>query len=143
MAKISRIMVPTDLSRLSEAAFAYATMLAKKHRAKMYLVHVMDPAPVLAPTALGMSTETFDRRMKKEEENLLRRVAKRLGKAETILRKGNVTDELLSVARAKKADLIVMSTHGRSGIGHVLLGSVAEKIVRKSGCPVLTVKPSR
>ena len=144
MATIKRILVPTDLSQLSQVAFDYAATFAKHHRATIYLVHVMEPAPAMVPTALGISTDAFEKRMVKEASAALDRLAQRFGKnVKPVLRRGNVAQELLKAAKSTKANLIVMSTHGRSGIGHVLVGSVAEKIVRQARCPVLTVKPTR
>lgn len=146
MVTIKRILVPTDLSRLSQAAFNHAATLAQRYRARIYLVHVMEPAPAVVPTYLGVTTKDFERRMKLDTKRRLEKLAKRFGRnihAETVVRKGNVTTELVKAARSIRANLIVISTHGRSGIGHALVGSVAEKIVRHAPCPVLIVRPSR
>jgi len=146
MVTIKRIMVPTDLSRLSQAAFNHAVTLARRCTARIYLVHVMEPALAVVPVYLGVTTKEFERRMLRDAEVRLKKLAQRLGKSArvaTVVRRGNVTTELIKAARSLRANLIVISTHGRSGIGHVLVGSVAERIVRQASCPVLIVRPSR
>lgn len=146
MVRIKHILVPTDLSVSSQAAFPYATSLALQHKSDITLVYVMEPVPILAIHALDLPTQLYEKRIFAAAEKSLHRIAGKLGKktiVNTVVRRGNVADQILAVARAKKVDFIVMSTHGRSGVGHVLLGSVAEKIVRRAACPVLAVKPTK
>lgn len=146
MVRIKHILVPTDLSVSSQAAFPYASSLALQHKADVVLAYVMEPTPILASHALDLSTQLFEKRMLAEAEKSIRRIARKFGrkiKVNAVVRRGNVADQILAVAKAKKVDFIVMSTHGRSGVRHMLLGSVAEKIVRRAACPVLAVKPTK
>jgi nucleotide-binding universal stress UspA family protein len=141
-ASVKKILVPTDFSEGSEPAVQYAAMMARVLKAHLCLVHVIQPY------AYAM-TETFNvvdhySALKAIAEPLLDQARKGLQKAgvsvETDLLSGVAHREILKAARRIKADLIVMGTHGRSGVDHLLLGSVAEKVVRLSPCPVLTVR---
>jgi len=140
--KYSNILVPTDFSRSSYAAFAAAAFIAGKFKAKVYLLHVLEPIPVLA-FKLGLSQAELDERVLKQAATDLKKAARRLRVrgAELLLRKGTPHKEIVRVVKEKKIDLIVMGTCGRTGLEHVLLGSVAEKVVRHAPCQVLTVKP--
>lgn len=139
--RIQRILVPTDFSVHSEHALDYAAVLAKQLGAKIILLHVID--------SLSYSvTDTFTviehrRALETTARSLLDNfrqdmVAKGLA-VKSYLATGAPYDEILKKSRQEKADLIVMGTHGRTGVKHLLLGSVAEKVVRLSTCPVLTV----
>jgi len=145
MKPIKRILVPIDFSECSDGAMQYAGQLARVFKARLVLIHV------LQPHAYGM-TETFNlvdhyAAMKTIAEPLLEESRKKLKKqglaVETDLRTGTAHTEILEKARSGKADLIVMGSHGRTGVEHFLLGSVAEKVVRLSPCPVLTVRPEK
>jgi nucleotide-binding universal stress UspA family protein len=141
-ASIKKILVPTDFSEGSEEAVQYAAMMARRLRAHVVLIHVIQPY------AYAM-TETFNvvdhyTALKMIAEPMLAQARKGLQKegltVETDLLNGVAHREILEKARRTGADLIVMGTHGRSGVDHLLLGSVAEKVVRMSPCPVLTVR---
>jgi nucleotide-binding universal stress UspA family protein len=141
-ASIKKILVPTDFSEGSEPAVQYAAMMARVIKAHVCLVHVIQPY------AYAM-TETFNvvdhySALKAIAEPMLDQARKGLQKAgltvETDLLSGVAHREILEKARRIGADLIVMGTHGRSGVDHLLLGSVAEKVVRLAPCPVLTVR---
>ena len=140
----SNILVPTDFSRSSYAAFGPAASIAKKFKARVHLLHVVAEVPVLA-VKMGLSQSQLEQRMLDHSAAELRKAAKRfpLKGVELILRKGTAQDEILKAARERRVDLIVMGTLGKSGIEHMLLGSVTEKIVRRASCQVLTVKPNR
>lgn len=142
---VKRILVPIDFSECSDEAMRYAGELARVFKARILLVHV------LQPHAYAM-TETFNlvdhyAALKMVAEPLLEGSQKKLSKrgvaVETDLRTGTAHSEILEKARSAKADLIVMGSHGRTGLEHFLLGSVAEKVVRLSPCPVLTVRPAK
>jgi len=144
MKPIKTILVPTDFSDCSGEAVQYAAMIAHTSKARIVLVHVIQPY------TYGM-TEAFNlvdhyAALKTIAEPMLDQVAKRVKRlgvtVETDLRTGPAHTEILEKARRAKADLIVMGTHGRTGVEHLLLGSVAEKVVRLSSCPVLTVPPA-
>lgn len=142
MADIKRILVPTDFSEPADAALTYALDLASKLGAKVSLVHVFDdPSGIHSGEYFPMPAE-----MRSEIVADLRR---RL--AEVVAQHGHseLNPQVLIgptarsiVEGARDADLIVMGTHGRHGVSHLLLGSVAERVVRTATCPVLTVRPS-
>jgi nucleotide-binding universal stress UspA family protein len=135
-----------DFSENSEHALHYAVAFAQIHQAELVLIHVMDYAAMDVldyPSAFEFSTQINEkmREISEEKLNLLTatkqeeyaKVSSRLGTGTPFL-------EIVSLARDEKVDLIVMGTQGRSGLAHVFMGSVAEKVVRKAPCPVLTVK---
>jgi nucleotide-binding universal stress UspA family protein len=131
-----------DFSDHARVAFDYARELATKFRAKLALVHIVEQvvypgdwvfAPVPGPAMVGEPTEDLVKR--------LRQFAGALGnKITPVVRVGRAWQQVVEVAQQRKSDLIVCATHGHTGLQHVLLGSVAEKIVRHAHCPVLTVR---
>ena len=144
---ITRILVPTDFSETSDAALAYAKTLAEAFGASLHLLHVFeDPymtaayAPeVYTPLAPGLREVTL-----RDTEACL---ADRLSAAEkarfrgtTEIVSGLTAKQIVEYASDKTIDLIVMGTHGRRGMAHLMLGSVAEHVVRTATCPVLTVR---
>jgi nucleotide-binding universal stress UspA family protein len=142
---ISHILVPTDFSPPSDAALTRAKDLAQKYGAQVSLLHV-----VTDPRAIGVWTpEVYVPADAATQERLLREAKERLESqltedersrfAVTIeARVGDVAEHILEIAREQKVDLIVMGTHGRHGLAHLLLGSVAERVLRNGPCPVLT-----
>jgi nucleotide-binding universal stress UspA family protein len=147
MTQLNRILVPTDFSEHSERAAAYALELAKRYEAEaVHCIHVSDiPADLLATSNYYMTapSEEFITKIRQESRTALEAfVAKNFRGMPTITAflEGRPFVEIIRYARAQEIDLIVISTHGRSGIKHALFGSVAEKVVRKAPCPVLVVK---
>jgi len=140
---IKRILCAVDRSPSSLQAFGYAIALARWQRARLNLLEVIEEAPppgaTRATTRRGMPNET-----RTTLERDLRRVltARRASdvKVEISLRNGNVVQEILAQAKASRADLVVIGSHGRGGIQRLVLGSVAEKVLRLATCPVLTVR---
>lgn len=146
--RIKRILLPTDLSEASISAFKYAKSLAEKYGASIYVLHILENLPpVLAIHALDLTVDRVEKNMEENARNQLERIVKEnlktKAKVQIFIRKGLVDDEIVKFADEKKIDLIVMGTHGRTGIEYTLLGSIAEKVVRKAKCPVLTVKPEK
>lgn len=142
MADIKRIIVPTDFSAPAEAALTYALDLAAKLGAKVSLVHVFDDlSGIQSGPYVPMPTE-----MRSEILADLRRrladVAAKRGHSELNpeVLIGPTAKSIVEAASDSQADLIVMGTHGRHAIPHLLLGSVAERVVRTAACPVLTVR---
>ena len=145
MGRITHILVPADFSPASDAALAWARDLAQQYAARVSLLHV-----VTDPRAVGMWTpEVYVPANAETQERLLREARERLERAlpadersrfaVTIdARLGDVAENILETARAQHVDLIVMGTHGRHGLAHLLLGSVAERVLRDAPCPVLT-----
>jgi universal stress protein A len=146
MIDLHRILVPTDFSKHSQNALIYAAAFAGKFHASLHLLHVVQDlalfipdmvtvAPPVAPTVQQLTAavqDAFDRLI---DENNLKGL-----EIQKEVREGTPFYEIVSCAKELDVDLIVMGTHGHSGLAHVLLGSVTEKVVRKAPCPVLTVR---
>ena len=136
------LLVPTDFSKAAAAAVEYALWLAARSHANVAFLHVMEPAVYSVDFALthpGISAEVKQGALK-ALRNLNDEARSRGVHAETVLTTGTPFAVITSVAVERKADLIVMGTHGRSGLAHVMLGSTAERVIRLAPCPVLTVK---
>ena len=138
------ILVPTDLSENAEEALDYACELARTLGAKLHLLNVI-AVPVVGVPELGMAlTSTMIDTMVKDNQSALDQLAARKAHladmAPTLLRTGDARDVINQTAKEIGADLIVVGTHGRRGVTRVLLGSVAETVVRTAPCPVLTVR---
>jgi nucleotide-binding universal stress UspA family protein len=140
MIPIKRILMPTDFSETSEEALKYAVSLAQAFSASVHLLHVVrelgDPTEWPSPRALLEEQQASARAD-------LSRVVERQPRGismETIVRVGSPFVEIVRSAKELGVDVIVMGTHGRGPVAHMLMGSVAEKVVRKAPCPVLTVR---
>ncbi len=148
MDAFKKILVPLDFSPGSERALEFAIDVAKRDKALLLLVHVFHIPVYPLPEGYVMFPATQLSEMSTEFERLLGTAEKRARAAgasavETSLVTGVVDAEIVQIAKDKHCDLIVMGTHGRSGFSHFLLGSVAEKVLRKAPCPVLTVPSER
>ncbi|MGB2869960.1 MAG: universal stress protein [Bacteroidota bacterium] len=145
MKTIKKILVPTDFSELSLASIDFAKSLASTYGARICLMHVVDDVPVLAYHTIDLTTNyRMDDALKGAEHELQRFAVDLLGDftgTEIVSRRGNPYYEIVKLAEEGSFDLIVMATHGRTGLVHVVMGSVTEKVVQHSGIPVLTVKP--
>ena len=147
MAQISRILVPTDFSAASDSALTYARSLARQFGASINLVHVFED-PFTSGAFVGDGTVMMPADLRESLENSAReqlasRHAAHIGTlplSSTDLLMGSPARRIVEHAEETNVDLIVMGTHGRSGLGHLLLGSVAEKVVRTAKCPVLTAR---
>lgn len=145
---LNLILVPTDASPGAEPALRWAATLANISNADTILLHVLDfLTPALAAATPQMEMEMgvliadqFIQQAREEANATIARLASELPRVRTIIRDGRPRDIILEVAAEVHADLIVMGTHGRSGLAHMLLGSVAEHVVRYSRIPVLTVR---
>lgn len=138
---IRRILVPTDFSSHSEQAADYAAMLADGFQARIDLLHVIEPFPY-SVTDTGTVISHVEA-LKTVADSLLENARAKLEQngaaVEAHLTRGVPYEEILDWAGKKKVDLIVMGTRGRTGVGHFLLGSVADRIVHLAPCPVLTM----
>ncbi len=148
MIKLDRILVPTDFSTFSSPALNYGCAIAARFNAELHLLHVVPDPAMLVPEAAAFSVESMEAQaevMRMDSMNSLNKLpADGWSNEKPIVREvrvGPAFMEIIDYAREMDIDLIVIGTHGRSGLMHVLMGSVAERIVRKSPCPVLTVKP--
>src|SRR6516162_9403212 len=138
MLAIKTILHPTDFSKPSEYALRFACALARDYKARLVLLHVIEP-PVYYGE-LGMTVPLPSDFHESLQNRLSRLVPTDSGIAvDTILIEGSATREILHVAEEQHVDLLVMGTHGRTGVARVLLGSVAESVIRHSRIPVLTV----
>src|SRR5262245_4923899 len=135
------ILHPTDFSDSSAGAFQFACSLARDRGARLLILHVVEPpatsvggsqAVPPTPEELGLDEERAKLNAVKPTDESLR--------TEHRLEVGHTADTVLRVARETGCDLIVMGTHGRTGLGRVLMGSVAEQVLRRAPCPVLTVR---
>jgi nucleotide-binding universal stress UspA family protein len=133
------ILLATDFSVASEKAFNYAIAIARRCGSKISLVHVIPTESVSFVPELPGERQRDE--VKRQMENLASRSEFQQIPHEAILRAGSVWSVLSAVIRQQDIDLVVLGTHGRSGIKKLVLGSVAEEVVRRAGCPVLTVGP--
>ena len=146
MIDLHRILVPTDFSEHSQTALLYAAALAEKFAAEIYLLHAVQDLALFIPEAVSVAppiAPDIEQLTAAVRTALERQVEENHLKGLTIhcaVREGAPHDEILLFARENDVDLIIMGTHGHSGLAHVLLGSVTEKVVRKAPCPVLTVR---
>jgi len=142
MIQLERILVPTDFSECSERARSYAVEIAKRFEAELHLLHAVPPIAIPAymgyvPDELVEPKEGARKSLQQWDTPALQDVKS----VERVVVLGTPFVEIVRYAREQNVDLIVMGTHGHSGLTHALIGSVAEKVVRKASCPVLTVRP--
>ena len=138
MSKIRTILHPTDFSERSESAFHLACSLARDHGAQLIVLHVIPPPVSHGEVVARQQPNGYREQMC---DWLHRLQAPRSGvEIDHRLTDGEPHAEILRVAEDDRCDLIVMGTHGRTGLPRLLMGSVAEQVVRRAPCPVLTVK---
>jgi len=143
---IRRILYPSDFSPASRPAFKRAVELAKSLRSQLLIVHVMAPPPIIGEGYITPETvETLLQSQRQAAQRQLRVLVARAraagGRVSSLLLETGVTHEqIVRVARRKRADMIVMGTHGRTGLTRLLLGRVAARVIATAGCPVLTVR---
>lgn len=149
MIEIKTILAPTDFSPHSEQAVRYACSLAERLGAKLHLIHVLSeiipagPDPLLMPVMPPQFYQENEERAKETLQTLPKPGWGKPPALETAVRWGSPVDAIVDYSREHAIDLIVIATHGRTGLSHVLLGSVAERIVREAPCPVLTIRQAR
>lgn len=136
----SKILVPVDFSEPSLAALRYAKALAKEDGAALIVVHVIQPFHEDWRMETTQLQRAVRERARAEMRELVARELPAPVDARAKVRIGHPVEEIVAVARESGAELIVIATHGRSGLRHVLLGSVAERVVRHAPCPVLVVR---
>ncbi len=147
MFDIKNIIVPTDFSNLSYSAFDYARNLAEQINAKIHLIYVLEKTPpFLALRSVDVSEEKIMKEMEEEARKQLSEAANKLRydsnvEIVEVCRKGIDYEEIVKYSKEVEKALIVIATHGRTGILHTLLGSVAEKVIRYAKCPVLVITP--
>ncbi len=146
MIEIRKIIVPTDFSENSLRALELGNEFGTRFGAEILLVHILE-SPIYPTTVFGAGATQLPairEEMRANVNEQLERIAKEKTPdgvvARGIVREGSPFIEIMALAEEEKADLIVIATHGHTGLKHMLLGSVAEKVVRKAPCPVLTVR---
>jgi nucleotide-binding universal stress UspA family protein len=144
MIAIKKLLVPTDFSEYSKFALKYAAALAKSFEAKVYVLYVHDPYPQGAAFEGMYYDPALVEGTRNKAKEILDEIAGELRAqhidVEAVFLNGRPALEIIRRAEQLEVDLIVIATHGRKGISHLVFGSTAEKVVRMSPCPVLTVK---
>lgn len=137
--KVKKILVPIDFSECSKKALQYAIPFTRQFNAELLLLHVVQPYPAVPQMEL-VDVETIQDSLANLET--LRGTVGNEIRCATDVRTGVPHIEIAQAAREHQIDLIIMSTHGHTGLSHMLLGSTTEKVVRNAPCPVLTVRQS-
>ena len=144
-----RILHASDFSPASAAAYANAVTAARQNRAELILVHVMSPVIPLVDYGY-ISPQVYDdlergarQQAQKQLDRLVTRARKSGARVTPMLLDGVAAEQIVRAAKARRADVIVMGTHGRTGLPRLFLGSVAERVVGTAPCPVLTVRGTR
>jgi len=142
---IQKILVPIDFSDYSKSALKYAVNFCKNCKADMFLIYVVEP--VIYPPDFSMGqiaipsvNSEWDERARQELDKLAKEEIPSSVTVKTIIKTGKPFVEIVETASELDVDLIIIATHGRSGVEHILFGSTAEKVVRKAPCPVLTLR---
>jgi len=146
MIKLAKILYPTDFSELSLVALKYVQAFAEQFAAELHCLHVVDEAYhywlALGPDGVPIGPDPKEM-LTSAEKQMTQFASEHLSDVPKLITKvlsGRPFVEIIRYARQQGIDLIVIATHGRSGLSHVLMGSVAERVVRKAPCPVLTCR---
>ena len=142
---VRNILLSTDFSDFSAAAVEYASSFALLYGARVHLVHVIESGSVVGVPSMELNTTTLSTGLQDNAQEEMRKFVywkmKNNTNLEQVILYGEPHREIVKYAQENEIDLIVIATHGRTGLAHILMGSVAEKIVRLSPVPVLAVKP--
>jgi universal stress protein A len=143
-----RILWPTDFSPLANVALPHAVGLAAETGAELVLLHVLPSLAAYAvPELAGALSVSLQRKARAAAQRQLHRHEKQGQgpnvRLHTVLTEGVPFDQIIRAAKRLRCDLIVLATHGRTGLAHAIMGSVAENVVRRAPCPVLTVRPQK
>jgi len=145
MEMIKKILIPIDFSNYSKKALQYSISFAKRFNAELVLVYVIEPMIYPADLSMGqMVIPQADVDLSEKSKNDLTELAKNeIGenlKFTVLIKTGKPFMEIIETAKEVDSDIIIMATHGHTGVEHLLFGSTAEKVVRKAPCPVLTIR---
>lgn len=143
MIKLKKILCPIDFSECSLYALSYATDLSSKEHASLYLIHVIEThisgiGDIMKQIDLLLDDKQIDN-LRIQLINLIPNDIRSNIHTEPIVEKGIPFVEIIKTAKDKQVDLIVMGTHGRTGLEHILIGSVAERVIQRAPCPVLSI----
>ena len=145
MISLNKILCPIDHSDCSKDALRYAVSFAMKDEAKLLLLHVIDIRSFnegLDAMSTQIPNEETIEQLRVKLLNCIPEEIRNEMDVEAIVSQGIPFAEIISTAKEKEIDMIVIGSHGRTGLSHIMLGSVSEKVVRKAPCPVLTVRQS-
>ncbi|HKI83547.1 MAG TPA: universal stress protein [Candidatus Krumholzibacteria bacterium] len=144
MLPVKTILYPTDFSENARHAIPHLLEVAKCFSAQIHLLHVVETSLQVADVSWSAAQPEMDTRIHEAAKERLEKLAEEIGLPKERLSlavvDGHPSLEITRYAKAHEIDMIVMSTHGHSGLSHFLLGSVTERVVRKASCPVLTVR---
>jgi universal stress protein A len=139
--KLKRILVPIDFSELSRKAVQYARSFAKQFNSEILLLHAIELVPVPDATFLLQDTTQGKLQAAKRLSEWRNRLLPEVSVRAVVSDSGaGATEQILNAARQSNVDLIILGTHGRTGLAHLFIGSTAEKVVRGAPCPVLVVR---
>lgn len=137
-----RILVPTDFSDTSERALRYAKSIAREYQSQLFVVHVNQPInPITPPEAVWIDQEGIQQQLEQQLEQEGAALRSEGFQAKGLSVTGAIHDEILSLIKENRIDLIVMGTHGRRGLNRLMFGSDAETVLRQASCPVLIIGP--
>ncbi len=144
MLEIKKILVPIDFSDYSLKALDYAIDFAAVTKAELFIVNVIEPIVYPTDFTMGEVVPTFESTIEVNFSDQLKKIAEeKIGdklKYHLLTKEGRPFLEIISAANETDADLIIIATHGHTGMEHILFGSTAEKVVRKAPCPVLSLR---
>ena len=141
MKSLKTILHPTDFSDSAQSSFQFACALATDMKARLIVFHVVPPMGALVDDLIDYTSPDHEHRAWTRLRDLQQAALDGFGlEIDIDLSEGDPGAEILKTARQRGCDLIVMGTHGRTGLRHLLMGNVAERVVRKAGCPVLTAR---
>ena len=140
-----KVLCPVDFSEFTAEIVQYAHDIAKKYGAELHMLHVLPNLTYYTPYESFLTPENLiaiEKSIQSEVDNDFTNLMKHLDvKVKKVMKEGVVFLEIINYIKVESIDLVVMGTHGRGAIEHILIGSVAEKVVRKSPCPVMTIRP--
>lgn len=148
MLRLSQVLAPTDFSEYSDHALRFAAEMAGQFGAKLFLLHVVSNEALesiakahVPPYPVDSVYEDLTQEIREQYVKHVPPEIRKSLETEILVLPGVPFLEIIRVARTKGVDLIVMATHGRTGLSHALMGSVTEKVVRKASCPVVSIRP--
>lgn len=142
MHAIHQIIVPVDLEEHTEKIIEYAAYMANKLSANLTIVHVIEPFPTVGDMDMGLTAlENYRENRLKHATEFLEKTAASYPNSRTAVIQGEIVDEIVEFTRKQNGDLIIIGTHGSKGIEKLLLGSVAERVVKNAHCPTLVMNP--
>ena len=139
--KLKKVLLPVDFSECSQKALQYALSFARQFQAEVLLLHVVETV-YPPPELVVLDSAALDHRVRDAAERQLAAWSKEISgvRARALIRSGVPHHEIVAAAEENNIDLIILGTHGRSGMAHLFLGSTAERVVRRAPCPVMVVR---